>query len=428
MTLPNDVLFILNTLETANFEAFVVGGCVRDSLRNITPKDWDIATSATPLQTKALFSRTIDTGIKHGTITVLVGKSPYEVTTYRIDGKYTDNRRPESVTFSTSIEEDLSRRDFTMNAIAYNPKRGFIDPFNGRGDIKKRIIRCVGEAYCRFNEDALRMLRAVRFAGTLGFIIDKHSLVAISSLNKNIRDVSAERVQIELVKLINGAYPQAITLLKSTGLLSYVLKGHSFSGYLEEIETWLRRLNKYPQPFSSNEAMKLTLFFDGTNNVKEILRDLRFDNKTISEVELYTKFINIPLFYLAGTNYEIKKNILSQMTQDIFSNLCVLKWIVIRESMLMLEVIERDTIALYQKGECFTLSNLAINGNDLIALGFPKGKHIGHILNYLLDEVMKNPCTYFNQKETLIELAIDVGGYFTDVNIPIKPTDSRQYL
>lgn len=205
ITLPEDVKFIISELKKAGFEGYAVGGCVRDSLLGRIPGDWDITTSALPNDIKAVFRRTVDTGIEHGTVTVLLNDSSYEVTTYRIDGEYKDGRHPESVQFTEQIGEDLKRRDFTINAMAYNDEDGLIDLFNGREDIKRGVIRCVGNADARFDEDALRILRAVRFAAQLDFDIDADTRNAISSHAPNLHAVSKERILVEISKLICSA-------------------------------------------------------------------------------------------------------------------------------------------------------------------------------------------------------------------------------
>ena len=199
--LPEDVKRIINTLKEAGFEAYAVGGCVRDCLLGKTPNDWDITTSALPTEVKGLFSHTFDTGIKHGTVTVLLHHVGYEVTTYRIDGEYEDGRHPKEVSFTRSLKEDLLRRDFTINAMAYNEEDGIQDLFGGQQDLADGIIRCVGKAEDRFGEDALRMLRAVRFSAQLGFEIESETLKAMKSLSANLKLVSAERIRVELVKL-----------------------------------------------------------------------------------------------------------------------------------------------------------------------------------------------------------------------------------
>ena len=200
ISIPKHASDIIKTLSSHGYEAFVVGGCVRDSILGKEPADWDITTSALPEQVKALFPRTIDTGLKHGTVTIMMDKIGYEVTTYRIDGTYEDHRRPNDVTFTSSLREDLMRRDFTINAMAYNEEKGLVDLFGGIQDLNDRIIRCVGNPTERFDEDALRMFRAVRFAGQLNFNIEKETLAAIEAQHAFLKDVSAERIQIELLK------------------------------------------------------------------------------------------------------------------------------------------------------------------------------------------------------------------------------------
>ena len=205
--LPAGVSRALTMLESAGFEAFIVGGCVRDALRGITPKDYDITTSALPEETKSVFRdwRVIETGIQHGTITVVMDGMPLEITTYRTEGTYSDNRHPDSVSFTASLREDVARRDFTMNAIAYSPTRGMIDHFGGAEDIRRGIIRCVGDPATRFREDALRMMRGIRFASVLGFAIEKNTAAAIHENKERIPTVSAERIRVELTKLLCGA-------------------------------------------------------------------------------------------------------------------------------------------------------------------------------------------------------------------------------
>ena len=204
ISLPAKVARILNTLGEHGYEAYAVGGCVRDSLLGRTPQDWDITTSARPEQVKALFRHTIDTGIQHGTVTVMLDHEGFEVTTYRIDGEYEDARHPKEVAFTANLLEDLKRRDFTINAMAYNEVTGLVDAFDGIGDLERGVIRCVGNAMERFSEDALRMLRAVRFAAQLGFSIEQETQEAIAGLAGNIKKVSAERIQVELVKLLTS--------------------------------------------------------------------------------------------------------------------------------------------------------------------------------------------------------------------------------
>lgn len=205
--LPEKVRIIINVLQKHGYEAYAVGGCVRDSILGRVPDDWDITTSATPLETKALFSRTFDTGIEHGTITVLLDKEAFEVTTYRVDGEYEDSRHPKEVTFTRSLKEDLLRRDFTINAMAYNDTEGLIDIFGGIEDLNNKTIRCVGNAEERFSEDALRILRAVRFAAQLGFEIEEETQEGIRKLAPTLANISAERIQVELIKMLISPNP-----------------------------------------------------------------------------------------------------------------------------------------------------------------------------------------------------------------------------
>lgn len=216
--IPSKVETIIHTLEAAGFEAYAVGGCVRDALLGRTPNDWDITTSATPEQVKALFHRTVDTGIAHGTVTVLLDKDGFEVTTYRVDGEYEDGRHPKEVTFTASLEEDLKRRDFTINAMAYNPKKGLVDLFGGQEDLEKKVIRCVGDPLERFTEDALRIMRAVRFSAQLGFSLEENTRNGLAVLAPNLKHVSAERIQVELVKLLVSPHPDYLRIAYEAGV------------------------------------------------------------------------------------------------------------------------------------------------------------------------------------------------------------------
>ena len=388
MNIPENVNFILQALENAGFEAFIVGGCVRDIIRGVVPKDWDIATSATPAQAKQLFTRTIDTGIKHGTITVLISKQHYEVTTYRIDGEYLDSRRPETVQFTGNIEDDLARRDFTMNAIAYNPARGFVDPFGGQEDIKRGIIRCVGEPVHRFKEDALRMLRAIRFSGTTGFTICGKTLDAVAELSQNLQNISPERIREEIGKLVTSPNPQAVRFLHTAGLLSYILPANATPHLVGD---WLASCPPH-------EPMRMALFLHSSGqNCENILRNLRFDNNSIKEISLYVKMLYAPL---PQNRYEIKK-LLRFIPQELFENLLILKSIITGQTFdsLSLQVVD-----IIQKGECFTLRDLAVNGKMLAQAGIPHGKTMGDILENLLDIVMQNP--EMNNAEVLMRYAI----------------------
>ncbi|MCL1846181.1 MAG: polynucleotide adenylyltransferase [Defluviitaleaceae bacterium] len=393
-SIPEYVKEIINTLAAAGHEAFIVGGCVRDMIRGAIPVDWDIATSALPDEVKALFSRTFDSGIKHGTVSVLSGGDVCEVTTYRVDGEYLDNRRPSEVTFSGKIEEDLSRRDFTINAIAYAPSRGFVDPFDGRGDISRGLIKCVGDAETRFGEDALRMLRAVRFAAVLGFSVDGGAIGAIAKLRGNLADISAERVREELCKLLCGEHPQAVRLLHETGLMYYVLRGRAFGGELERVISWIEDLGGSDSDAGRPPlSLLLALFFSWTGGKCEcILRDLRFDNRTIKIVSRFVEFLPKKI---AESRYEIKK-LLRIFPPEEFEDLLRLKEISQGGCLEKIRAESRDILA---RGECFTLRGLAVNGDDLAEIGIT-GKAAGEALEKFLDAVMRDP--NLNTKEALL--------------------------
>ena len=401
--IPKDVKFIIDTLEAAGFEAFVVGGCVRDVIRGAKPKDWDIATSAEPLEAKALFSRTIDTGLKHGTITVLLNRERYEVTTYRIDGEYLDSRRPETVTFAQRIEEDLSRRDFTINAIAYSPTRGFADPFNGRGDIEAGVIKCVGNAENRFGEDALRMLRAIRFAAVLDFSVDAAALNAITKLKSNLTNISAERIREEMCKLICGANPSAAKLLETTGLLYYALRNREYGGNLDEVINQLNHVSERQKRNESlitndaNEQARLALFLAwAKDDCPNILHDLRFDNNTIKNVSMYVQFLPTEI---QPDRYEIKK-LMRILSPKHLKILLELQYITAPFGTASQGLILHEAQSIIEKNECFTLRDLAINGNDLLNAGIPSGKAMGETLEKLLDAVMREPS--MNTRERLL--------------------------
>ena len=388
--IPQDVLKIIKTLQDHCHEAFIVGGCVRDSLRDVVPKDWDITTSAVPGQVLEIFPRTFETGIKHGTITVLINRQGYEVTTYRIDGTYSDNRRPESVAFTANINEDLSRRDFTMNAIAYSPSNGFVDPFDGQGDINKKLIRSVGSAEHRFGEDALRMLRAIRFAGQLGFTVDDEIIAAISKRKDSLANISAERIREELTRLLISPYVEAVKLLETTGLLNYILRGREYGG---DLDYTINLLAKCPE----NKLLRLAIFLAWSGDLStKILRDLRFSNSEIREVSLL-----IHLLPTIPTNrYEIKKQLRIMahtptekrtQLQQRYENLLAIQALIHPSKAQQIENIRQESRDIQAKNECYTLRDLTISGQDLVAAGIPSGKAIGDKLEELLDAVMQNP-------------------------------------
>jgi len=392
MELPREALFIIRELNAHGYEAFVAGGCVRDFLLGKTPVDFDIATSAEPLQIKALFRRTVDTGIKHGTVTVLSGKRKIEVTTYRIDGVYTDNRRPESVVFTSDLNKDLTRRDFTVNAMAYHPKHGIVDYYGGKADLEKKLIRGVGCPEKRFDEDALRMLRGIRFAAALGFEIEETTKSAIYKKAALIQNISAERIRDEFLKTITAPFPKVLGLLADTKLLFY------FSARLQEyLEKNLSQIINNLTKCDKDIISCLTVFFmhGETAFLKSELKNLRLDNRTAKEVTILGEWLKKPL---PNEMYGTRKA-LSFIGADRFRKLLSIKTAITDEDTALSAKMLNSVIS---NGDCFTLKDLNINGDDLAPLGF-SGETIGRSLNELLDYVMRNPEK--NKKEALLEKA-----------------------
>lgn len=290
--LPQNISAIISIINSNGHEAYLVGGCVRDIIMGREPEDWDIATSATTDIIKSIFNNTFDTGLKHGTVTVLYGDAKAEVTTYRKEAAYSDHRRPDFVIPTNSLTEDLSRRDFTINSMAYHPDQGLRDPFNGLEDIKNRIIRCVGDPFKRFSEDALRMLRAVRFSAQLGFDIEKNTLNAINEAAPTLAYVSMERIQTEINKILISPLPEKLALLWETRLSKTI-----FPEISQLDEDWC----KYVRYFTRHKSRKnvlLTLLFitsfgdNAANCARVILRRLKYDNATIREVSRLIESIN----------------------------------------------------------------------------------------------------------------------------------------
>lgn len=269
INIPQKAAQILKTLNAAGYEAYVVGGCVRDSILDRVPGDWDITTSALPEQVKELFHRTVDTGIQHGTVTVMMGKEGFEVTTYRVDGEYHDGRHPDAVTFTRSLEEDLKRRDFTINAMAYHPEHGLVDLFGGMEDINGKIIRCVGDPVERFTEDALRMLRAVRFSAQLGFTVEENTKAALARMSGNLEHVSAERIQTELVKLLVSDHPEKIQDAYELGITKVILP--EFDAMMETTQETLHHCYNVGEHtihalmnIPADKVLRLTMLFHDT--------------------------------------------------------------------------------------------------------------------------------------------------------------------
>ena len=379
MNMPKDVEFIIEEIEKNGFEAFIVGGCVRDALLHKEPEDWDITTSAKPEEIKKIFKRTIDTGIEHGTVSILLGRNTYEVTTYRLDGKYSDGRHPDKVEFSPLLEEDLKRRDFTINAMAYSKKVGLVDLFEGEKDLKKGIIRCVGVAKERFGEDALRMLRAIRFSAVLGFEIEENTAKAIVEIAPNLLKVSKERVLVEFNKGLLSSNVEKVNLIFEYGLYKYISK--SFEKLEKQDINSLKLINK----LSKKKYIRLAAFFSYTNKdiALSILKELKSDNDTYNRVKVLLSYLREDI---EESGYCIKK-LLNNIESDNFDSLLELKNIFLKEDIKKVKIIKDEIIS---NNEAYKLSMLDITGSDLINLGIEKGPNIGKILEYLLDEVMKS--------------------------------------
>lgn len=280
--MPAGARAVISSLQARGYEAYAVGGCVRDSVLSREPDDWDITTSASPSEVKAVFARTVDTGLQHGTVTVLMGKEQYEVTTYRIDGEYEDGRHPKEVIFTASLEEDLKRRDFTINAMAYNDEEGLVDLFGGMDDLQRKVVRCVGDPMERFQEDALRILRAVRFSAQLGFRIHSDTAAAVLRLAPTLSRISAERIAAELTKLLTSPRPEYLKAAYELGITSVVMP--EFDRMMKEGsgEAALEAAKRV----RSDRALRFAevLLPIGEQNAGALLRRLKLDNDTIRTV------------------------------------------------------------------------------------------------------------------------------------------------
>lgn len=425
MNLPSNVEKIINTLNAAGFEAYAVGGCVRDALLNRTPGDWDITTSARPEEVRKLFKRTVPTGMQHGTITVLMKNESYEVTTYRIDGDYEDARHPKEVTFVASLAEDLKRRDFTINAMAYHPDEGLIDLFDGRTDLEAGIIRAVGQAKERFTEDALRMLRAVRFAAQLNFGIEEETAQAIRDLAPSIERISAERVREELVKLITSDHPEKLIDAYEYGITKVVLP--EFDACMETAQNTRhhcydvgRHTVRAMQEIRPDALLRVTMLLHdiskpekkttdetgadhfkghaqvGARRAEEILRRLRFDNVTIRRATNLIYYHDLRIAEL--TPAKVRKAIYLVGEEDFPLLFDVKRADTLAQSDYMREeklahIAEAEAIYhdILNAGDCLSLKQLAVTGNDLQQHGIPNGRRMGDILYLMLMDVLDEP-------------------------------------
>lgn len=364
MRLPDNILAAMEILEDGGFESYVVGGCVRDAMMGITPHDYDLTTSATPEEMLEIFSdfRIIETGLKHGTVTVVIENENIEITTFRVDGEYSDNRHPDSVKFTKKLEDDLSRRDFTVNAMAYSPKSGIVDLFSGKDDLKKRIIRCVGNPDERFNEDGLRILRGLRFASQLGFSIDDKTADSIKENRCLLENISVERIYAEFTKLLCGKTP-----------------GDIIENYRDVISVFLPCEDDYYGFSDSNncKSVRYAYFLRNCKNSAEIMRNLRSDNVTIKTVS--------DLVRLWKENFDSVKSV-RYLLKDVGYETA-------EKLILLMEMSGRNVTFLKenlskQKNACVTLKDLEITGADLLEIGARPGKTMGDILDALLDGVI----------------------------------------
>lgn len=435
ITIPAHARLVMQRLENAGYEAYVVGGCVRNALLAIPPNDWDMTTVARPEEMQVCFSdlHVIETGLKHGTLTVMVDGEPIEVTTYRNDGEYADNRHPVSVTFSTEVKEDLARRDFTVNAMAYHPVRGLVDLFGGREDLEARVIRCVGDPATRFREDGLRILRALRFAAVLDFSIDPETSQAVHACAHLLDNIAAERIREEFCKLICGGGAVRILreyidvighflpeLLACVGfeqntkyhcfdVFEHTLAALSFcrGGLLEHLAVLFHDIGK---PLCYTEDENGGHFkghaVESVRMVREITQRLRFDNKTGERLALLVDYHDREI---PPTLPSVKRLMRKMSDEDISILMEVKRADRLAHAPLYstpsptLEQIPRLVAEIRATDACLSLASLAVKGDDLMAIGVPKGRRIGLLLGALLDDVIEERLP--NEREALLKEA-----------------------
>lgn len=438
ISMPKTVQTAIERLEAAGFEAYAVGGCVRDTVLGRKPNDWDITTSARPEQTASVFSdcRTVETGIVHGTLTIILDGMPLEITTYRNDGEYADNRHPVKVAFSERVEDDLARRDFTVNAMAYHPARGLVDLYGGMDDLDRRVIACVGDAETRFREDGLRILRAVRFASVLDFEIDPTTAQAIHDCRGLLHNIAAERIREEFCKLICGR--GAVRILREyADVMSVFLPelgrcvGFAQNTKYHCFDVFEHSLRALEVCRSDDPITRLAVLFHdvgkplcytedeqgghfkghgdiGTALVETVLRRLRFDNATIESVTRLVEYHDRPI----PPEPKSVKRLMRRMSDENILRLMEVQ----RCDRLAhapeytdlspaLEEIPRVMRAIREADECLSLAKLAVKGADLMAEGIPAGKQLGAILNALLEDVIDGNLP--NERDPLLQAALE---------------------
>lgn len=436
LQLPNYVLQVLNILESNGFEAYLVGGCVRDFIMNKQPDDYDITTNAFPNQIKQAFSmfNLITTGEKHGTIGVVINKQVIEITTYRIDGKYIDNRRPETISFSSSLYDDLSRRDLTINAMAQNKKGEIIDIFGGKNDIENKIIRTVGSADKRFNEDALRIMRCLRFASVLNFDIENETAKAIHQNANLLKNISAERIRVEFVKLLCGNNSAEILRNFCDVIEVFIPEIKSMYGFdqhtpYHKFDVWEHTLHGIKNSENSSFIRTVMFFHDiakpdcfkidengighfkghaklGAEKAKIILKRMKFSSKEIEDI---TKIIEYHR-YSYKSDVDVKK-IMNKTGQRLFFELLKVKRAddnskgFPKENNVQVDFAQKRAMEIIKNHECYRISDIKINGNDLLEIGF-KGKEIGDVLNIILDKIVSGEL--LNQRDQLTNYALSI--------------------
>ena len=437
VTMPAGAAFVLQRLKENGFQGYVVGGCVRDSLLGRAPKDWDICTDALPEEMQRVFrdQHVIETGLKHGTLTVMYDHEPYEVTTFRVDGEYTDHRHPDEVRFVKNVVDDLARRDFTVNAMAWNPQSGLVDAFGGQEDLRAGVIRCVGEADRRFGEDALRIMRALRFASVYGFDIEAETAAAVHLLKDTLRDVAAERIRVELAKLLCGQ--GAGKMLREYAdvffaILPQLAPMHGFDQRTpyHAYDVWehtVRAVENAP----STETLRLTLLLHDAGKpaaftvdeqgvghahghhrlsaeiAAEVLAYLRLDNATRDRILMLVEHHDWPL----STERTLLKRRLNRLGEEALYQLIEVQ----RADALgkgteaaadveaRAEELRQALTVLLAERPCVTLRDMAVNGRDLMAEGIAHGRQLGETLNWLLAEVLNERLP--NEREALLSAA-----------------------
>lgn len=400
INLPPKVRYIINKIYENNYEAYIVGGCVRDAILGFEPNDYDITTSASPNTIQEIFKdfKCIETGIEHGTVSVVIEDEIFEITTYRIEGEYKDHRRPDKVDFTDRLEEDLKRRDFTINAMAYNEKKGLIDLFGGKEDLNNKIIKTVGNPYDRFNEDGLRMIRAIRFSSKLNFTIEKETLKAIYDKSFIINNISLERITDEFTKIILSDKPENIKYLFETKLLKHLnISNEDNIGKLTQFYNEIVILKKINKNLEKRLALLDYIIEKNNINCKSFCNELIYSKKIIKNHNIILTLLkNIEIDHL--NKVEIKK-ILSGVDRNLLEEYLDISRIIYDKEKKVDEII--DILSeIEENNECYIIKNLKVNGRDIMSLGY-KNKEVGEVLNYLLEIVIEDYT--LNKKDVLIK-------------------------